>query len=212
MHDTVRKVRKRVQDGQAPAAVVPVVSGRLQETGIPRALADPLAAYAESAMLESFRWLGLAARVAAGADPSARPTLLGDLIMSSRHLAIVFANLDPFLERVEDNLIDHEDTTHRENKYERDVAPFSKVAATAEFRTALEDMGIPPEIAMEAAQVEADLLKLIHLEGRLRESAPAPGDMSAMISEWRLDLRHHIGPAFGDGSRYLRALRAAAER
>jgi len=212
MHDTVRKVRKRIAEGNAPAAVAGIVSRRLQETGIARALAEPLAAYAESVILESYRWLTLSSRLTEGTEDAELPGLLGDLIMSSRHLGIVLTDLDPFLERVEDNLVDHEEATHRESKFEREVAPFSRVTSADEFRAALERLGVPSELTLEGAQVETDLLKLIYVDGRFREEEQTPADMTALVSEWRLDIRRHLLVAFGDGSPFLTALRAAAER
>lgn len=208
MHDTVAKVLKRIRSGPPWENIGELFSARMQSAGVSRALADPLCGHLELLYLEAFRWVQLT-ETAVGEDSA---TALTELVHSSRHLYLVLQDVIPFLERVEDTLGEREDITHHESSYEREVAPFSRLESTRSFREFLAAIpGGGTEVAGLGAQALADLLKVVHLELRLQDQSPKPGDLYAMVVEVLLDGRRHLLPAFADDSAFLKALKTAAQ-
>jgi hypothetical protein len=208
MHDTVAKIRKYIAAEGPQTGMGEVVARRFEEAGISRALTAPMASHIEAFYLEAHRWLRLGIRFASGEDSG---EVLGELVFSSRHLHTILADLPAFLERAEDNLTEREEITHRESAYEREIAPFSRLDSTRELREALAAKGFDPETAGYGAQAEADLMKIVYLERRIRENPPKPADLNAMVVEMGLDIRRHLQPAFEDGSPFMTALRRAGE-
>ncbi len=211
MHDTVSKVKNDLLKASPRDGFAEVFSERLQEAGISRALAEPLSAHAQMLYQEAYNWLQHAEALP-GASEGDRGRLFGELLFSSRHIRTVLANALPFLERAEDNLSEKEEITHRESGYEREVAPFSRLDATQPLRSFLaEHPSFSMALAGEAAQVEADLLKVMFMEDRIREGMPKPGDLYALVVELTLDARRHLVPVFEDGSDFMQALRKAGD-
>lgn len=211
MHETVTRTRRLVRDEPPRDGVSDTVSRRLQGGGLSRAMAEPLAAQFELLYRETHAWLRLADSVKNGGAMT--PDQLGELLYVSRRIHMILEDVVPFLERAEDSLSEREEITHRESAYERDVVPFSRLESTQRLRTFLADrpeFGL--ELASTAAQVEADLLKVIHLETVLEETAPKPSDLYAMVMELLLDARRHLVPAFEEGSGFMNALAKAAQR
>jgi len=207
MHDTVAKVLKRIRSGPPWEDIGEMFSARMQGAGVSRALADPLCGHLELLYLEAFRWIQLTDTAVQESDPAT----LTELVHSCRHLHLVLQDVAPFLERVEDTLSERDDITYHESGYEREVAPFSRLESTRTFREFLAAMpGGNAEIAATGAQTMADLLKVVHLELRLRDETPKPGDLYAMVVELLLDGRRHLLPAFADDSPFLNALKTAA--
>lgn len=209
MHDHVTKAWKRVQD-QSPPNPGLVLSGRLENAKISRALTTPITSQFNGFYEEVLRWLRLSDRLTnAPEDPV---SVMGELWFSCRHLHVVLTDLLGFFERIEDNLADDDDITHLESKYDREVSHFSKLASTQELRTYLETHGFDSDIAGEAAQIEGDLLKIVYMLNRLADDVPKPTDLYAMMAEFVMDTRHHLLPRFADGSPFMKALRKATER
>lgn len=207
MHDTVAKVLKRIRSGPPWENIGELFSARMQEAGVSRALADPLSGHLELLYLEAFRWIQLT-DAAIQEDDAATLT---ELVHSCRHLHLVLQDVLPFLERVEDSLGEREDITHHESGYEREVAPFSRLESTRTFREFLAAMpGGNPEVAGTGAQAMADLLKVVHLELRIRDESPKPADLYALVVEMLLDGRRHLLSTFADDSKFLAALKTAA--
>jgi len=208
MHDTVTKVRKRIREGVPEEGIPELFSVRLQGAGLSRALSEPLSVHLELLYLEAFRWLQLSDRAVQGGASS---QVLGELVFSCRHLQVVLQDLIPFLERAEDSLSEKDEITHRESSYEREVAPFSRLDSTQAFRGLLASLeGFTSEVASAGAQAEADLLKVVYLESRLRDQTPKPVDLYAMVVELVLDSRRHLHPAFDDNADFMKALTGAA--
>lgn len=208
MHDTIKKVRKRIRDESASEGVGGLFSSRIQEAGLSRALSEPLSVHLEHLYLESHRWLRSAFRIEENAGDT---EAMSELYYSSQHVHEVLDNLLPFLERAEDNLTERDEITHRESGYEREVTPFSRLDSTLAFRDALiSNSAFDGDTATLGAQVEADLLKVIYLENRIDKEVPKPVDLYAMVVELSLDGRRHLHPNFTDGSNFMSALSGAA--
>ena len=205
MHDTVTRIRRLVREEPPRDAVGDVLSERLQTCGLSRALTDPLGAQFELLYRESHAWLRLA-EVLEGGGADAQATL-GELLYVSRRIRMVLDDLLPFLERVEDNLSERDEITHRESAYEREVGPFSRLDSTQALRSYLAShASFGLDLASVGAQVQADLLKVIYLEKKLRETAPKPLDLFAMVVELLLDARRHLTPAFEEESSFMNAV------
>jgi hypothetical protein len=210
MHDTINKVRKRVRDEVPSDGAATLISTRFQGAGLSRALSEPLSTHLEHLYFEAHRWLRLAIRFEADAGDT---EALGEIYYSSQNIHEILNDLLPFLERAEDNLSEREEITHRESSYEREVTPFSRLDSTLAFRDALaSNAAFDGETSTLGAQVEADLLKVIYLEGRIAKEPPKPIDLYAMVVEVGLDGRRHLHPSFTDGSRFMKALSEAASR
>jgi hypothetical protein len=212
MHETVNRIRKRIRDDSPKEDFADLFSQRLQENGVSRALAEPLSAQMALFYQEAFRWLRSVdkyAQLAEGSDPAA---LLRQIQFTSRRLATVLDGVVPFLERAEDNLSENKEITHRESGYEREVAPFSRVDSTEDIRARFAaTQGFALASAAEAAQIAADLLKVIYIEKRTRDGIPKPADLYALIVEVILDGRRHVAPGLTEGSEFMKALKAAVE-
>ena len=211
MHEVVTRIRRLVRDERPRDGVTETVSGRLQTAGLSRALSEPLAAQFELLYRETHAWLRLSDTAKNGGTLTADQ--LNELLYVSRRIRMILDDVVPFLERAEDSLSEREEITHRESAYERDVVPFSRLESTQGFRTFLADrpeFGL--ELASTGAQVEADLLKIIHLETVLQDTAPKPSDLYAMVMELLLDARRHIAPALEDGSAFMKALAKSAKQ
>ena len=191
MHDTVNRVRRHLRTDPPREGVGEAVSGRLQGVGISRALSEPLGSQFELLYREAFAWLR-SARALEDDAPEATAAL-GEILYVSRRIRMVLDDLVPFLERVEDNLSEREEITHRESAYERDVAPFSRLDSTQALRGYLtRHPAFGTDLASAGAQIQADLLKVLYLEGRLWEVTPKPLDLYAMVVELLLDARRHL--------------------
>lgn len=208
MHDTVVKIRKRIQVRGFLDGLSVVASNRLQGGGLSKALAEPLSAQLESAARGAVRWLRAVDELVAQTDDGDdRDTQAGEVIFASRQLHVIFSELVGFLERAEDNLSDRDEVTHQETGYEREVAPFSRMESTRALREFLAERGgFTPRLAGEGGQVQADLLKLVYLVERLRDGNPKTADLYAMVVELLLDVRRHLLPAFREESHFLRGL------
>jgi hypothetical protein len=211
MHDTVNKIRKRVLREEPREETAPVVSERLQGAGLSRALAEPIGSQLELLYIGAFGWVRtLLAAIGAGEEDDG-PRTQAELLYASRHLAVVLADLMPFLERVEDILSEREEITHRESSYERVVAPFSRFDSTEDIRSYLVGHGFSTDLAMEGAQGAADLMKVVYLQGRLTDDVPKPADLYAMVAELVLDGRRHLVPLFAEESPFLKQLAAGMQ-
>ena len=210
MHETVVRTRKLIHNFPAREGAAARISERLQAVGLSRALSEPLATHLEILYRHAHAWVRTAD--ALGGKGAENPTpLFEELLFTSRHLRASLDDLVPFLERAEDNLSGTDEITHRETAYEREVAPFARMDTTAEFRALL---GARPEfgslLVNDGAQVLSDLLKIVFLENHLRDEAPKPGDLYAMVSELHLDTRRHLMAVLETGGPFLTALAAAA--
>lgn len=211
MHEVVTRIRRLVRDERPRDGVSETVSRRLQGGGLSRALSEPLAAQFDLLYREAHAWLRLADAVKAGGPQTSEQ--LNELRYVSRRINMILGDAVPFLERAEDALSEREEITHRESAYERDVVPFSRLESTQGFRNFLTDrpeFGL--DLASTGAQVEADLLKIIHLETTLEDTAPKPSDLYAMVMELLLDARRHLVPAFEEGSAFMKALAKAVQQ
>ena len=130
--------------------------------------------------------------------------------MDHQAACTVLEDLIPFLERAEDALGERDEITHRESGYEREVAPFSRLESTQKFRDFLGSLGFSTDAATAGAQVEADLMKVIYLETRLRRETPKPLDLYAMVTELGLDAERHLLTALKDGAEFMTGLERAA--
>jgi hypothetical protein len=210
MHETVVRTRKLIHNHPAREAAAALLSERLQGGGLSRALSEPLATHLDILYRASHGWIRAADGLAAGKEPL---PLFEELLFLSRHLRATIEDLAPFLERAEDILGDKEETTHRESGYEREVAPFTRLDTTAEFRALLQARpGFGAAGANEGAQTLSDLLKVVFLDQRLREEPPKAGDLYAMLSELHLDARRHLMAALDGESVFMKALAAAGGR
>jgi len=211
MHDHVVKAWKWAKD-HTPHSPGMVLSGRLEHHKISRAMTTPISSQFNGLYEEVLRWLRLSDRLVNHPDDDPA-SVMGELWFSCRHLHVVLSDLQGFFERIEDNLADNEDITHLESKYDRDVSHFSKLASTEPLRTFLEQRaGFTAALAGEGAQVQGDLLKVVFMANHLAADTPKPTDLYAMMAELVMDTRHHLLPAFADGSPFMKALRKATER
>lgn len=209
MHDTVSKIKRRITGQEPEEGVADLVSGRLQAGGLSRALSEPFSAHFELLYVGAFNWTRLVQQLNGGGDAAA---LFGEMVFGAKHLAMVLEDITPFLERMEDNLSEREEITHRESAYEREVAPFARLDSTREFKSFLENHpAFNLDLASQGAQAEADLLKVVYLEKRLRKEAPKPADLYAMVVELTLDGRRHLTPAFASGADFMQAMQRAAQ-
>lgn len=209
MHDTVSKVKRQIGTEAPREDVAAIVSERLQADGLSRALSEPFSAHFELLYVGAFRWTRLVHQLVSGGDGK---ELFGELLFGAKHLSLVLRDVSPFLERMEDNLSEREEITHRETAYERDVAPFARLDSTRVFKTFLEaHPAFGDELASQGAQAEADLLKVVYLEKRLQKEVPKITDLYAMVVELTLDGRRHLTPAFSDGSSFMKALATASK-
>ena len=213
MHDTVVRTRKLVLQEGPHEDFAETFSQRLQETGLSRALTEPLAAHLAQLYQEAFRWLRVSFQLEALPADSDPESIFAELHFSSRQIRVALDNAIPFLERAEDNLSEIDEITHRESAYERDVAPFSRLESTQALRDYL---GARPEFSVEltgeGAQVQGDLMKILFMESRIREGISKPGDLYALVAELVLDGRRHLIPALSDGADFLQALGKAGRR
>jgi len=207
MHDTVVKIRKKIQRETPGEDVAAIVSERLQEAGLSRALAEPISTHLELLYVGAFQWVRiLLAAATEGATGEEQARAQAELLFSSRHLAVVLGDLVPFLERAEDILSEREEITHRESHYEREVAPFSRFDSTEDMRGFFLARGFSTDLAMEGAQGGADLMKIVYLQGRLAGEAPKAADLYALVAELVLDSRRHLLPMFTEGAPFLKQL------
>jgi hypothetical protein len=212
MHETVTKLRAHIRNEAPTQGVAGLVSRRLQEITIARALAEPLSGHFENLYLEAYRWLRFSDRLLSEDDTAARARLFGELMFASRHIRVSLGELPAFWERVEDNLSERDEVTHRESAFEREVAPFNRLDSIRPFRDLLvEKAGFSLEAASDGAQAEADLLKVVYTTRRLEAEALKAFDAYALAAEMVLDARRHLIPAFTDGSRFLAQVRRAAD-
>jgi len=212
MHDTVTKIRKKIQRETPGEEVAALVSERLQEAGLSRALAEPISTHLELLYVGAFQWVRIL--LLAGAESSTEEDharARAELLFSSRHLAVVLGDVVPFLERAEDILSEREEITHRESHYEREVAPFSRYDSTEDIRGFFLARGFSTELAMGGAQAGADLMKIVYLQGRLAGEAPKAADLYALVAELVLDSRRHLLPLFSEGSAFLKQLEAGIQ-
>jgi hypothetical protein len=209
MHDTVVRTWKLVRNQPVRDGVAAILSQRFQDAGLNRALAEPLASQIELLYKAAHHWLRESDLLVRG-DPADSAARFAELQFRARQLRAVLDDLMGFLDRAEDNLGEREEITHRESGYERDVAPFTRVDSTEAIRTFLArrpEFGLA--LANEGAQAQADLLKVVYLENRLRDQAPKPTDIYAMTAELALDCRRHLAPAFDPEGALLGALQRA---
>jgi hypothetical protein len=207
MHDTVTKIRKKILREAPGDEVAALVSERLQEAGLSRALAEPISTHLELLYVGAFQWVRILLRATAeGTTEEDRSRARAELLFSSRHLAVVLGDVIPFLERAEDILSEREEITHRESHYEREVAPFSRHDSTEDIRGYFLAQGFSTDLAMEGAQAGADLMKIVYLQGRLAGEAPKAADLYALVAELVLDSRRHLLPLFSEGSAFLKQL------
>jgi len=210
MHDHIIKTWKKVQE-RSPQNAGLVLSGRLENQKISRALTTPISSQFSGFYEEVSRWLRLSDRVLKDSEDPA--SVLGELWFSSRHLHVVLHDMVPFFERIEDNLAENKEITHLESKYDREVSHFSKVASTQPFREYLaHHSGFSAALAGDGAQIQGDLLKIIYMINRLADDVPKPTDLYTITAEFVMDARHHLLPGFEDGSPFMKALRKATER
>ena len=212
MHDTGAKTRKAVLNGEPREDVAAGISARLQGAGISRAQAEPMTAHLELLYLGAVRWSDLALTGAASTSGEPASTVFGEMCFAAEHLRTVLEDLLPFLDRTEDMLSEREDITHRESRYEREVAPFSRLDSSQDVRDFLTGHGFTPALAGDGAQAAGDLLKVVYLENRLQEAAPKPGDLYAIVVELILDGRRHLAPLFDGESEFMVMLRHQAEK
>ena len=203
MHNTVKAVRKRLDAEEPQTGVSDLVSRRFREGGMSRAITDPLAAHFELLYLEAHLWLRLASL--------GEKQGLAGLAASSHRIRTVLEDLAPFLDRAEDVLGERDEITYRESSYEREVGPFSRLDSTQEFKDFLISLEFSTDATLAGAQVESDLMKVVYLEGRLRNEAVKPSDLYAMVTELGLDAERHLVPAFEEEGEFMRALSAAAK-
>lgn len=212
MHETVNRIRKRIRDDGPQEDFADLFSQRLQESGVSRALAEPLSAQMALLYKESFGWLRAVDKYARPAENPDPAPLLRQIQFVGRRLAVVIDGAVPFLERAEDNLGGKEEITHRESGYEREVAPFSRVDSTEDIRARFAATpGFSIVSAAEGAQIAADLLKVVYIEKRVRDGISKPADLYALVVEVILDARRHMTPGLAEGSEFMKALKAAAE-
>ncbi|NNF06839.1 MAG: hypothetical protein HKN21_08760 [Candidatus Eisenbacteria bacterium] len=205
MHDTVAKTRRYLIKEGLVSGVAPMLSKTLQDAAVSRAIAEPLSKNFEHVYEESHRWLKFAAHLTDTSDEAG--DTFRSMSFASRHLYGYLEDLVTFLERAEDHLEERDDITHRESPYEREVAPFSRVASTEPFRDALEKkFGFDAEVASDAARIEGDLLKVIYLVRRLGKTPATAADVLGMVQELNLDARRHLLPNLKTGSKVLEAM------
>lgn len=211
MHDTVTKIRKLIASGEPSADAAAVFSNGFQDGGLSKALSEPISTHLEVISGDALRWTRAAQKLTSGAADTKTPLL--EMLFASKRLASAVNALAPFVERAEENLEDHEEISHKESGYEKEVAPFSRIDSSKALRTYLQEHeDFTLEAAGMGAQIEADLMKIVYLEHRLRTRTPNAADLYAMVVELGLDSRRHLAPTLAEGSPFMAALTTAARR